>query len=52
KVTIQVTDGFIDRDPTIESYAAHAAEVRDGSTTEITPISSRSFVRMFEGYPG
>jgi NAD(P)-dependent dehydrogenase (short-subunit alcohol dehydrogenase family) len=52
KVTIQVTDGFIDRDPTIESYAAHAAEIREGATSEITPISSSSFVRMFQGYKG
>jgi NAD(P)-dependent dehydrogenase (short-subunit alcohol dehydrogenase family) len=52
KVTIQVTEGYIDRDPTIESYAEHVAEIREGSTSEITPISSRSFARMFEGYPG
>jgi NAD(P)-dependent dehydrogenase (short-subunit alcohol dehydrogenase family) len=52
KVTIQVVDGWIDRNPTIESYAEHAAEIREGATSEITPISSRSFLRMFEGYPG
>ena len=52
KVTIQVTDGYTDREPTIESYAAHVEEIREGATSEITPISSRSFVRMFEGYPG
>jgi NAD(P)-dependent dehydrogenase (short-subunit alcohol dehydrogenase family) len=52
KVTIQVTEGYVDREPTIESYAEHAAEIREGATSEITPISSRSFARMFEGYPG
>lgn len=52
RVTIEVVDGYVDREPTIESYAAHAAQVMDGPTTEITPISSRSFARMFEGYPG
>jgi NAD(P)-dependent dehydrogenase (short-subunit alcohol dehydrogenase family) len=52
KVTIQVTEGYVDREPTIESYAEHAAAVREGATTEITPISSRSFARMFEGYRG
>ena len=52
RVSIQVVEGHIDREPTIESYAAHAAEIMDGPSTEISPISSRSFARMFEGYTG
>jgi NAD(P)-dependent dehydrogenase (short-subunit alcohol dehydrogenase family) len=52
KVSIQVVEGFIDRSPTIESVAAHASEILEGPTTEVTPISSRSFLRMFEGYEG
>ena len=52
KVSIQVTDGFIDREPTIESVAAHASEILEGPTSEVTAISSRSFARMFEGYEG
>ena len=52
RVSIVVTDGFVDRSPTIESYAAHASEILEGPTSEITPISSKSFQRMFEGYTG
>ena len=52
RVNLQVNEGFIDREPTIESYAAAAEEIMTGPTTEVTSISSRSFVRMFEGYQG
>ena len=52
RVSIVVTDGYIDRDPTIESYADHAEEILDGPTSEVTAISSSAFARMFEGYPG
>ena len=52
RVSLQVNEGFIDREPTIESYAAAADDIMTGTTTEVTPISSRSFARMFEGYSG
>ena len=50
RVSIEVVEGFVDRDPTIESLAAHASEIMEGATSTVTPVSSRSFVRMFEGY--
>ena len=52
RVTLAVNDGYIDRQPTIESYSSHAAEILDGSALELTPTRSRAFVRIFEGYPG
>ena len=52
RVSIVVTDGYIDREPTIESYAEHADEILNGPTSEVTPISSSAFARMFDGYPG
>ena len=52
KVSLVVTEGFVDREPTPESYAAHAGEILGGTTTEVTPTSSRAFARMFEGYAG
>ena len=52
RVSIVVTDGYIDREPTPESYADHAGEILEGPTSEITPTSSTAFARMFEGYPG
>jgi NAD(P)-dependent dehydrogenase (short-subunit alcohol dehydrogenase family) len=52
RVSIVAADGYIDRDPTPESYADHADEILHGPTTEITPTSSSAFARMFEGYTG
>jgi NAD(P)-dependent dehydrogenase (short-subunit alcohol dehydrogenase family) len=52
RVSIVVTDGFVDRELTIDSIAAHAGEILHGPTSEITAVSSSSFARMFDGYPG
>ena len=41
RVTLAVNDGYIDREPTIESYATHAAEILDGPALELTPTRSR-----------
>jgi NAD(P)-dependent dehydrogenase (short-subunit alcohol dehydrogenase family) len=52
RVSIVVTDGFIDRELTIDSLAEHADEVMQGPTSEITPFTSNTFARMFDGYTG
>ena len=52
RVSIVATEGFIDREPTIESIADHADEIMRGPASEVTAVSSRTFARMFEGYPG
>lgn len=51
-VRLEVVEGFVDREPTIESLAAHSAEILDGPTSTVSAVSSRSFVRMFEGFQG
>jgi len=52
RVSIVVTEGHIDREPTIESYAANVEQIMGGATSEVTPTSSQAFARMFEGYAG
>ena len=52
KVSIVTTDGFIDREPTIDSVAEHAREIVEGPTSEITAFRSTTFARMFDGYVG
>jgi NAD(P)-dependent dehydrogenase (short-subunit alcohol dehydrogenase family) len=52
RVSIVVPDGFVDREPTLESIAEHAEQIMAGPTEEITPFRSPSFIRMFDGYPG
>ena len=52
RVSIVTTDGFIDRDPTIESLAENADEILHGPTSEVTAFKSNTFARMFQGYPG
>jgi len=52
RVSIVATDGFIDREITVESVADHAEAIMGGPTSEVTPISSTTFARMFEGYTG
>ena len=53
RVSIAVDDGFVDREPTIESYAAHAAEILDGPDAARSRRSRRApSPRMFEGYRG
>lgn len=50
RVSLAINDGFIDRDPTIESIADHAAEILGGPTTEMTLRSSQAMTRMFDGF--
>jgi NAD(P)-dependent dehydrogenase (short-subunit alcohol dehydrogenase family) len=52
KVSIAVTEGYLDRELTIDSVAEHAEEILHGPTSTVTPFQSSAFVRMFEGYPG
>ena len=52
RVSIVVTAGFVDRQPTVESVAAHAEEILHGTTSEVTPFGSNALARMFDGYPG
>ncbi len=52
RVSIVATDGFIDRDPTIDSVAEHADEIMHGPTSEVTAFRSTAFARMFQGYQG
>jgi NAD(P)-dependent dehydrogenase (short-subunit alcohol dehydrogenase family) len=52
RVSIVVPEGFVDREPTMESIAEHADQIMNGPAEEITPFRSPSFPRMFEGYPG
>ena len=52
RVSLVTTDGFIDRELTIDSVAEHADEIMNGPTSDVTPFHSNSFARMFEGYTG
>ncbi len=52
RVSVVTTDGFIDREPTIDSLAEHADEILHGPTSVVTAFRSNTFARMFEGYPG
>jgi NAD(P)-dependent dehydrogenase (short-subunit alcohol dehydrogenase family) len=52
RVSLVAVDGFVDRDITIDSVAAHSGEIMDGPTSEVTAIRSSAFARMFENYPG
>jgi NAD(P)-dependent dehydrogenase (short-subunit alcohol dehydrogenase family) len=52
RVSTVATDGFIDRDLTIDSVAEHADQILHGPATEVTAFGSNAFARMFEGYPG
>ena len=51
-VKLVTTEGFIDRDITIDSVAEHADQIMNGPVSDVTAISSAAFARMFEGYPG
>jgi NAD(P)-dependent dehydrogenase (short-subunit alcohol dehydrogenase family) len=50
RVVIELTDGWIDRDATVESVAAHASAILDGPATLVTPFASDAVRRMFAGY--
>jgi len=52
RVSIVAAEGFIDRDLTIDTVAAHADEIMRSPTSEVTPFRSNAFARMFEGYNG
>lgn len=52
RVSLAVNEGFVDRDLTIESVAAHADQILTGPTTEITLSASPSMAAMFGGYDG
>jgi NAD(P)-dependent dehydrogenase (short-subunit alcohol dehydrogenase family) len=52
RVSIVVPEGFVDREPTLESVAEHSEQIMGGPVEEITPFYSPSFPRIFEGYSG
>jgi NAD(P)-dependent dehydrogenase (short-subunit alcohol dehydrogenase family) len=52
RVSLAVNEGYLDRDATIESIAAHLDDVTGGPTTEVTPTTSTVMARMFGGYRG
>jgi NAD(P)-dependent dehydrogenase (short-subunit alcohol dehydrogenase family) len=52
RVVLAVNDGYLDRDPTIESYAGHAEQILAGPTSELTLTASAAFTRMFDGFRG
>jgi NAD(P)-dependent dehydrogenase (short-subunit alcohol dehydrogenase family) len=53
RVGLEVTEGLVDRDATIESIAAGAAAILDSPATPITTTVSDNMRRMFEGFrPG
>jgi NAD(P)-dependent dehydrogenase (short-subunit alcohol dehydrogenase family) len=51
-VKLVATEGFVDRDLTLDAVAEHADEIMNGPVSEVTAISASAFARMFEGYPG
>ncbi len=52
KVSLSVTEGFIDRTPTIDSIAEHADEILNSPVSELGLSSPKILSRIFEGYPG
>jgi NAD(P)-dependent dehydrogenase (short-subunit alcohol dehydrogenase family) len=50
RVGLEVTEGLVDRDATIESIAAGAAAILDSPATAITTTVSDNMRRMFEGF--
>jgi NAD(P)-dependent dehydrogenase (short-subunit alcohol dehydrogenase family) len=52
RVSIVATEGFVDRELSIDSVAEHADEIMHGPTSEVTAFRSNAFGRMFERYPG
>jgi hypothetical protein len=50
RVGLEVTEGLVDRDATIETIAARAAEILDSPATPITITVSDNMRRMFEGF--
>ena len=53
RVGLEVTEGLVDRDATIETIAAGASAILDSPATPITTTVSDNMRRMFEGFrPG
>jgi NAD(P)-dependent dehydrogenase (short-subunit alcohol dehydrogenase family) len=52
RVSLVVNEGYVDRDATIESFAAHFEEVMGGPTTEVSPSASPVMARMLGGFRG
>jgi NAD(P)-dependent dehydrogenase (short-subunit alcohol dehydrogenase family) len=50
RVGLEVTDGLVDRDATIETIAERALEILDSPATPITTTISNTMRRMFEGF--
>jgi NAD(P)-dependent dehydrogenase (short-subunit alcohol dehydrogenase family) len=50
RVGLEVTEGLVDRDATVESIAAGAAAILDSPATPITTTVSDNMRRMFEGF--
>jgi NAD(P)-dependent dehydrogenase (short-subunit alcohol dehydrogenase family) len=50
RVGLEVTEGLVDRDATIDSIAANASAILDSPATPITTTVSDNMRRMFEGF--
>jgi NAD(P)-dependent dehydrogenase (short-subunit alcohol dehydrogenase family) len=50
RVGLEVTEGLVDRDATIETIAANASTILDSPATPITTTVSDNMRRMFEGF--
>jgi hypothetical protein len=50
RVGLEVTDGLVDRDATIDTIAANASAILDSPATPITTTVSDNMRRMFEGF--
>jgi NAD(P)-dependent dehydrogenase (short-subunit alcohol dehydrogenase family) len=50
RVGLEVTDGLVDRDATIDTIAANASAILDSPATSITATVSDNMRRMFEGF--
>jgi NAD(P)-dependent dehydrogenase (short-subunit alcohol dehydrogenase family) len=50
RVGLEVTEGWVDRDATIETIAANASAILDSPATPITSTVSDNMRRMFEGF--
>jgi hypothetical protein len=50
RVGLEVTDGLVDRDATIDTIAADASLILDSPATPITTTVSDNMRRMFEGF--
>jgi NAD(P)-dependent dehydrogenase (short-subunit alcohol dehydrogenase family) len=51
RVGLTVTEGFVDREATIDTIAAHADEITGGASAPLEP-GAAGMARMMQGYPG